>query len=384
MATKAYEMVARVKYLAGITSSITSEDNNILRTINDVQWLIYHANPRWKPMQSSGSLYTTETLTLDTAPSTAWAAGDTITGATSEVTSTIVEAVTTKIFRIKDRSGDYTDGEVLTNGTYTADQGDDYPTVTHGAYNAYLEAPSTLQHLYTLRQTSDSPYRKLTYVPVQKFHELIPQPTEHASSMPTHYTWWNSKLWFFPIPDQTYTLTWNGYLKPVNCKIYTTGTAAHSGTAVTGTSTYWSNNANVDTNMFFAYQDDVRSDGTYPWSAITTVTDNDTLAIATYTGSSGASTVNYACSSELSYSTDFDPLIEYWAAWITAGRNRDLVDESYREFLRQQKDALLASLIMSQSYTPDSRPVLEDFTPSPHQRMFGGVAYQYPFLKRDI
>jgi len=70
-----------------------------------------------------------ELLTLDVAPSGAgWAIGDTITGATSLKTCTVVERITTLTYHVKNRSGAFTLGEILSNGTATADQGVANPT----------------------------------------------------------------------------------------------------------------------------------------------------------------------------------------------------------------------------------------------------------------
>lgn len=81
--------------------------------------------------------YAPELLTLDVAPGGAgWAAGDIVTGQASGETCEIVEVLTTKTYRVKDRSGTYTDGEVLTNGTNTADQGAGYPTFTGDPFGA--------------------------------------------------------------------------------------------------------------------------------------------------------------------------------------------------------------------------------------------------------
>ena len=71
-----------------------------------------------------------EVMYLDVAPATAWAIGDTITGVTSAKTCTIIKKISTTSYAVTGRSGTYTDGEVLTNGTYTADQGAGYPTFT--------------------------------------------------------------------------------------------------------------------------------------------------------------------------------------------------------------------------------------------------------------
>lgn len=70
-----------------------------------------------------------ELLTLDVAPGGAgWAAGDTLTGATSTKTCIIVEVLTTKTYTIKNRTGTFTLGEIIGNGTVNADQGAAYPT----------------------------------------------------------------------------------------------------------------------------------------------------------------------------------------------------------------------------------------------------------------
>ena len=76
-----------------------------------------------------------ELMTLDTAPGGAgWAAGDTITGVSSSKTSVVVSVLTTKTYYVKNRNGNYTPGEVLTNGTATADQGGSYPTLSSAGY----------------------------------------------------------------------------------------------------------------------------------------------------------------------------------------------------------------------------------------------------------
>lgn len=82
-----------------------------------------------------GSYAIYELLTLDVAPGGAgWAAGDTITGVSSGQTCIIVTVLTTKTYIIRSRSGAFTLGEILTNGTATADQGAAYPTFTTGYY----------------------------------------------------------------------------------------------------------------------------------------------------------------------------------------------------------------------------------------------------------
>jgi hypothetical protein len=70
-----------------------------------------------------------ELMTLDVAPAGAgWAAGDTITGATSAKTCVIAEKVTALTYYVKNRTGAFTLGEELSNGTISAEQGAAHPT----------------------------------------------------------------------------------------------------------------------------------------------------------------------------------------------------------------------------------------------------------------
>lgn len=70
---------------------------------------------------------TVELMTLDVAPATTWADGSTITGQTSLKTCVIVKNLTSTTYIVKDRSGTFTLGEVLTDGSVTADQGSTRP-----------------------------------------------------------------------------------------------------------------------------------------------------------------------------------------------------------------------------------------------------------------
>ena len=108
--------------------SIIVEDGTGLATaetyISVVDATTYHTargNSTWNDV--------VELLTLDVAPTTAWVVGDTIIGATSLQSCQILQVLTNKTFYIKNRTGAFTLNEVLTNGTYTADQGAANPTV---------------------------------------------------------------------------------------------------------------------------------------------------------------------------------------------------------------------------------------------------------------
>lgn len=76
-----------------------------------------------------------ELMTLDVAPGGAgWAAGDTITGDTSHETCVIVQVLTATTYYVRDRSGAFTPGEVLSNGTIAADQGPAHPVFAAGYF----------------------------------------------------------------------------------------------------------------------------------------------------------------------------------------------------------------------------------------------------------
>lgn len=80
-----------------------------------------------------------ELLTLDVAPGgLGWAAGDTLTGQTSTKTCVIVTVLTTLTYIVKSRSGAFTLGEIISNGTATADQGATKPTFTTTYNNGYM------------------------------------------------------------------------------------------------------------------------------------------------------------------------------------------------------------------------------------------------------
>lgn len=373
--SKAYELRTQVKNLCLLDD--TSKDTQILQYLNMIQWQLHNMGYFWRDLQTYTTVTTTELMTLNVAPSTAWAVGDTITGATSTKTCVIVEVLSTTTFNVKNRSGTFTLGEVLSNGTYTADQGTAYPTFTA---NAHLTVPSNISILYDIRQTESSPYTKLTYLTPSNFNKLIPQPTDYATGSPTHYTWWGGRFWWYPIPDDSYDLTLYYYKKPTNMKIYTTGTVTHSGLTVTGSSTYWLDNLNVDTNMFFTYDADMRSDGTYTWTPITAVSANGTLTVLAYTGADTTGT--YICSSASTFSETFDLALIYGSSIILAGQLRELSGIS--EWLKDQFTKQISFLAESQTVVPDHAPILENFSVGGLDTIIAGNEYKYPFIKSNF
>jgi len=94
---------------------------------------------------TSVKLLSEELLTLDVAPTPAeWAAGATVTGGTSNKTCYIKEKLTSTTYTIQNRTGEFTLGESLSDGTNAADQGATYPLVTDSSESPYQLSKRTL------------------------------------------------------------------------------------------------------------------------------------------------------------------------------------------------------------------------------------------------
>jgi len=103
-------------------------------TASDSQ--MHYWNGEWTEVTALNDA--TELLTLDVAPATNWSVGDTITGQTSNKTCVVVSRATTLTYNVSNRSGAFTLGEVLTNGTYTADQGAAHPQIATLGYSGSM------------------------------------------------------------------------------------------------------------------------------------------------------------------------------------------------------------------------------------------------------
>ena len=91
-------------------------------------------------------------LTVDTAPTpSAWVAGVTLTGASSAVTCTVIEPLSDKVYLVTEPSGDWTDGEVVSDGTNSVDTATGYPDDTdaleHGSWMYGFKRPTDLLYL---------------------------------------------------------------------------------------------------------------------------------------------------------------------------------------------------------------------------------------------
>ena len=92
-----------------------------------------------------------ELLTIDATPTpTTWAAGATLTGATSLKTCTVISKVTATTYMVESRSGTFTDGEIISDGTNSRDCGAGYPTFTGQqiATVNYLQRPDPVYSDY--------------------------------------------------------------------------------------------------------------------------------------------------------------------------------------------------------------------------------------------
>jgi len=113
-------------------------------------------------------------LTLDTAPSPAvFKVGATLTGATSEVTCTVLERMSDTVYLVTEPSGDFTDGEVIGDGTNTIDCDTNYPdideTLAHGSYDYGYLIPTDLLFI---RGIKDKDYDK-TWYPYTKEGKIL-------------------------------------------------------------------------------------------------------------------------------------------------------------------------------------------------------------------
>jgi len=71
----------------------------------------------WTFAEKQTELYQVSTLVLDTMPTSAWSADDEITGITSGVTATILTVTSNTEYVIIYKTGTFTDGETITNGS---------------------------------------------------------------------------------------------------------------------------------------------------------------------------------------------------------------------------------------------------------------------------
>jgi hypothetical protein len=84
----------------------------------------------WPFLTARSELVQIQTMTLDDSPApAAFVAGATLTGATSGTTATVLSVTSTTVYVIAYLDGDFTDGEVVSDGTNSLDCATGYPTV---------------------------------------------------------------------------------------------------------------------------------------------------------------------------------------------------------------------------------------------------------------
>lgn len=125
-----------VSALTVTTSPVVNQVNLILESVikelSDYDWLF---NRSRVTLDKLTKVYR---LTVDVAPS-GWIPEATITGATSLVTCTIKQVLSSTEYLVTEPSDDFTDGEVLSDGTNTADCGTGYPLI-EAPHDHYLYA----------------------------------------------------------------------------------------------------------------------------------------------------------------------------------------------------------------------------------------------------
>lgn len=256
-----------------------------------------------------------------------------------------------------------------------------YPTCSTTSAVSYVAIPSTVSIIYDVRQTSSAPYATLRYVDPGRFHTVIPQPTAYTNQKPVYYTLWGGRIWLYPIPDATYTLTLFAYLKPVNMKVYQNSSATLATTSTISAATAaFASNSNVDTSMYFAYDADIRSDGTYPWSSISAVSSNSSLGISVYggAGSSGAAT----CASPASFNEDFDLAMVYGTLLQSAVKFGEIKERL--TFFQAEYDRQLSALIKTNAKQPSYKPVAREFDANGDQPFLGDYEAKFPFVKENL
>jgi len=110
-------------------------------------------------------------LTVDLSPApAAWSPGATLTGSSSGVTSEVIEALSSTVYLVTEPSlagvaTDYTDSEVISDGTNSLDCADGYPQSTtsldHGSYQYGYLFPTEM--VYYNRGISNRNYDKLKH-----------------------------------------------------------------------------------------------------------------------------------------------------------------------------------------------------------------------------
>lgn len=115
----------------------------------------------WPFLAGRGTLVQIETLTLDSAPTpAAFSVGATLTGGTSGTTATVLEVTSDTVYVVAYTSGDWTDGEIISDGTNSRDCETDYPTTAATAptykYTYQYELPTDFSRLISVYEDDNT------------------------------------------------------------------------------------------------------------------------------------------------------------------------------------------------------------------------------------
>lgn len=127
-------------------------------------------NNGWTFARTRKELTRVHQLTVDTAPTpSSFAVGATLTGATSGATCTVKKVVSSTVYWVTEPSADFSDGEILSDGTNSVNCATDYPDdddtpLAFGSWSyGYAVPDDYLANLALVDETSDTvqyPYHR--------------------------------------------------------------------------------------------------------------------------------------------------------------------------------------------------------------------------------
>lgn len=83
---------------------------------------------------------------------------------------------------------------------------DELITDTLTADSATYTLSSVSRDIYSVRVLDGTNSRKLDYIEYRLFDDMLPKPDEYTTGRPSHYTFWETKLELWRVPDDTYSI----------------------------------------------------------------------------------------------------------------------------------------------------------------------------------
>ncbi|MCK9598051.1 MAG: hypothetical protein M0R06_03355 [Sphaerochaeta sp.] len=117
----------------------------------------------WPRLTTRAELYKIFTLTLSSAPTSAWAVGDTITGINNGYTAEILTVTSDTEYEIIRATGTFEDGETITNGTVSTVYWNGIELTYEGETVYWWDDSDAEQCVCNLTQTALTPTYKWTY-----------------------------------------------------------------------------------------------------------------------------------------------------------------------------------------------------------------------------